>query len=217
LRKWLDLEEVNPENTKKMGGKVIRRGNLGRLLAVAIRISVPATVAASLFFLLFLSACGPLVRPYYNRDVGGYLQPDPSMTPTAKVPASLKGLKTDDDRLRKTAESWLGVPYDFGGQSRSGIDCSGFIRQVFAEVYGVRLPHNSSAIYRMGTEVSRSDLRPGDVVFFKNLGYIDHSGIYMGKNWFIHSASSVGVAYSALNAPYFGDHYAGARRLIDAP
>jgi cell wall-associated NlpC family hydrolase len=185
------------------------------LLRVFLRVSV----GVSLCLALCLSACGPLVRPYYNRNLGRYLEPDPSLTPTAKVPAALKnmtGANPGDDVLRRTAESWLGVPYDFGGQSRSGIDCSGFIRQIFADVYGLQLPHNSSAISRMGTAVSRSDLRPGDVVFFKNFGYIDHGGIYMGKNWFIHSASSVGVAYSALNAPYFGDHYAGARRLVDA-
>ena len=164
---------------------------------------------------LLLSGCGPLVRPYYNRDLGGYLQPDPATTPTAKVPVSLQGVKTDEGGLRKAAESWLGVSYSFGGQSRSGIDCSGFVRRIFADVYGMRLPHNSSAMYKLGKDVSRSDLQPGDVVFFQNFGFIDHSGIYMGKNWFIHSASSVGVAYSALNAPYFGEHYAGARRLVE--
>jgi cell wall-associated NlpC family hydrolase len=167
-----------------------------------------------------LAGCGPLVRPYYNRDMGGYLQPDPATTPTARIPASLKnaGYQDDEDRgLRRAADSWLGVPYRFGGQGRSGIDCSGFVRRIFAEVYGMELPHNSSAMYKLGTPVSRPDLKPGDLVFFKRLGYIDHSGIYMGNNWFIHSASSVGVAYSALNAPYFGDHYAGARRLVDAP
>ena len=166
---------------------------------------------------LALSACGPFARPYYNRNIGGYSKPDPNSTPTAAVPAALKNAKYDDDKLRRAADAWLGVPYHFGGQSRSGIDCSGFVRQIFTEVYGVKLPHNSSAIYKLGTSVSKSDLKPGDVVFFERWGYIDHSGIYMGKNWFIHSSTSAGVAYSALNAPYFGEHYAGARRLVDAP
>ncbi|HKP94340.1 MAG TPA: NlpC/P60 family protein [Fibrobacteria bacterium] len=174
-------------------------------------VSVPWVLPAA----LFLSACGPLVRPYYNRDIGGYLRPDPSLTPTARVPSELKA--SGADPLRKAAESYLGVPYRFGGQSRSGMDCSGFIRQVFADVHGLRLPRSSSGIYGMGRPVSRSELKPGDVVFFRRLGFIDHSGIYMGRNYFIHSASSVGVAYSALNAPYFGAHYAGARRLVEAP
>ncbi|MDB5102345.1 MAG: glycoside hydrolase [Fibrobacteres bacterium] len=165
--------------------------------------------------MLSLLSCGPLVRPWYNRDVGGYVQPDPSATPTPEVPKALE--ETDADRLRRTAESYLGVPYSFGGQSRSGMDCSGFIRQVFSEVYGLDLPHNSSRMFRKGTPVTRAHLKPGDLVFFKNLGFIDHGGIYMGDNYFIHSSSSVGVGYSALNAPYFGEHYAGARRLIASP
>jgi cell wall-associated NlpC family hydrolase len=167
--------------------------------------------AAALPF--FLSACGPLVRPYYNRNAGGYIMPDPSMTPTPVVPSALKHTSSGDDALRKAAEAYLGVPYSFGGQSRSGMDCSGFIRQVFGEVYGLDLPHSSSALFHRGAPVERTGLAPGDLVFFENLGFIDHAGIYMGKGYFIHSATSVGVAYSALDAPYFGEHYAGARRL----
>lgn len=161
----------------------------------------------------FLAGCGPLVRPYYNRNAGGYVMPDPSVTPTPVVPAVLKHASTGEDALRKAADAYLGVSYSFGGQSRSGMDCSGFIRQVFADAYGLDLPHNSSALYDRGEPVERKDLKTGDLVFFKNLGFIDHAGIYIGKGYFIHSATSVGVAYSALDAPYFGDHYAGARRL----
>ncbi|GEM_PF-875257 len=220
---WLDLSEVKPTTPISWASSSCPHLSFQfpalrfpvRLIPASL---IPArfTIAALVFSGALLSGCGPLVRPYYNRDIGGWLEPDPSTTPTAKVPVSLKGVKTDETGVRRAAESWLGVPYSFGGQSRSGIDCSGFVRQIFADVYGVQLPHNSSAIYKMGAEVSRSDLQPGDVVFFQNLGYIDHSGIYMGRNWFIHSASSVGVAYSALTAPYFGDHYAGARRLVAA-
>ncbi len=188
-------------------------GKTGAQAAFALR------TFSALLLALCLTACGPLVRPYYNRDLGGYLQPDPSLTPTALVPAELKvpAPGGDRDRLRKIAESYLGVPYSFGGQSRSGMDCSGFIRQVFAEAHGLRLPHSSGDIYAMGRPVPRGELKPGDVVFFRQFGFIDHGGIYMGKNYFIHSSSSVGVAYSALNAPYFGAHYAGARRLLDVP
>jgi cell wall-associated NlpC family hydrolase len=158
-----------------------------------------------------------LVRPYYNRDLGGYLRPDPSLTPTALVPDELRGADLGNARLRQVAESYLGVPYSFGGQSRSGMDCSGFIRQVYSEAQGLRLPHSSGGMFGMGRRVARADLKPGDLVFFRQMGFIDHSGIYMGRNYFIHSSSSVGVAYSALSAPYFGSHYAGARRLADMP
>ena len=118
--------------------------------------------------------------------------------------------------LYDIAAKRYGVPYRFGGQSRAGMDCPGFIRQVFADVYGWELPHNSAALSKRGDPVERGKLEEGDLVFFANLGFVDHAGIYMGKGYFIHSATSVGVAYSALDAPYFGDHYAGARRLRPA-
>ncbi len=111
------------------------------------------------------------------------------------------------------AEFYLGVPYDFGGQRKISLDCSGFIRRLFLEAYGLNLPHNSTSIFDRGKSVSRDALRPGDLVFFNNFGFIDHGCIHMGKNCFIHSATSVGVSYSTLDAPYFVDHYAGARRL----
>ncbi len=163
--------------------------------------------------------CGPTVRPYFMRSVGGYVMPDASRTPTAKAPIlSAAWLSSEQGRssshLRKVAESYLGTPYDWGGQSRSGIDCSGFVRQVFSETFGIKLPHNSSAMFNLGKEVEKDELQPGDIVFFKSWGYIDHSGIYMGNNCFIHSTSSVGVAYSTLDAPYFSSHFAGARRMM---
>jgi lipoprotein Spr len=107
------------------------------------------------------------------------------------------------------------VRYHFGGQSRSGMDCSGFVRQVFMETYGIKLPHNSLAMSIQGVPVKKADLKLGDLVFFKHFWVVDHTGIYMGKGYFIHSATSIGVSYSSLDAPYFMDHYAGARRIAD--
>lgn len=145
------------------------------------------------------------------------MTPHPSLTPTAAVPEALKSVRSGDGRLRKAAEAYLGVPYRFGGESRWGMDCSGFISTVFAEVYGKKLPRSSQGMFRTGEPVAKADLRPGDLVFFKSMGYVNHSGIYMGANHFIHSATSAGVSYSTLDAPYFGTHYAGARRMVPAP
>lgn len=168
---------------------------------------------------LLISACGPAPRPYYVRSAGAYVMPTASRTPTAAVPKDLPPAPKGGEgaRLRKIAEGYLGVPYRFAGQSRSGMDCSGFLRQVFAEAYNLDLPHSSRGIFGLGSPVDRSDLKIGDVVFFKSLGFIDHSGIYMGNNYFIHSATSVGVSYSSLDAPYFVDHYAGAKRILTSP
>ena len=166
--------------------------------------------------LALLGACAPGPRPYYIRSAGGYVRPTAAMTPVAAVPEDLPpAADTRVARLRRAAEAYIGVRYKLGGQSRRGMDCSGFIRQVFAETYGMRLPRSSRGMWKLGRSIDREDLRPGDLVFFRSMGIIDHSGIYMGHNYFIHSASSVGVSYSTLDAPYFGSHYAGARRLIE--
>jgi cell wall-associated NlpC family hydrolase len=74
------------------------------------------------------------------------------------------------------AMRYLGTPYSWGGESPSGFDCSGFVRYVYLQV-GVSLPHYTGAQWNMGVPVSRSDLQPGDLVFFDGLG---HVGIYIG-------------------------------------
>lgn len=166
--------------------------------------------------LTILPSCSPGPRPYYMRNVGGYVTPSAHLTPVAAVPSDLPAAgDTRVSRLRRAAEAYLGTPHVLGGQTRKGMDCSGFIRQVFAETYGMDLPRSSRDQFKAGREIPRDELRPGDLVFFRKGGVIDHSGIYMGHNYFIHSASSVGVAYSTLDAPYFGSRYAGARRMIE--
>jgi cell wall-associated NlpC family hydrolase len=109
------------------------------------------------------------------------------------------------------AMQYLGVPYRWGGSSPStGFDCSGFVMYVFAQV-GVSLPHNAAMQYGYGTPVSRSQLAPGDVVFFNGLG---HNGIYIGGGQFIHSPHTGDVVkISSLSSSWYASTYVGARRM----
>jgi peptidoglycan DL-endopeptidase CwlO len=107
------------------------------------------------------------------------------------------------------AMQYLGTPYVYGGASPSGFDCSGFIMYVFAQV-GVSLPHNAAAQYGHGTPVDRSQLQPGDLVFFNGLG---HAGIYVGGGSFIHSPHTGDVVKISSMSGWYASTYVGARRI----
>ena len=109
------------------------------------------------------------------------------------------------------AMKYLGIPYKWGGASPStGFDCSGFIMYVFAQV-GVSLPHYAAAQYGLGSPVAKSDLQPGDLVFFNGLG---HNGIYIGGGQFIHSPRTGDVVkISSLSDSWYAQTWVGARRL----
>lgn len=108
------------------------------------------------------------------------------------------------------AMQYLGIPYRWGGASPStGFDCSGFIMYVYAQV-GVSLPHNAAMQYGYGSAVSRSELAPGDLVFFNGLG---HAGIYIGGNQFIHSPHTGDVVKISAMTGWYASTYVGARRL----
>jgi cell wall-associated NlpC family hydrolase len=112
--------------------------------------------------------------------------------------------------------AYIGVPYRYGGTSRNGFDCSGFVGAVYREVYGVSLRRTSGAMWKEGVSVPLSAARPGDLVFFRggSFGAIDHVGIYMGGNRFAHASTTGGVMYSSLKETYHAKRFAGVRRML---
>lgn len=108
----------------------------------------------------------------------------------------------------------LGTPYRYGGRTPAGFDCSGFVGYVYGETRGLTLPRRSEDIVRMGAELSRDALAPGDLVFFNTLGRrYSHVGIFIGDGRFVHAPARGGrVRIERLADPYWTARYNGARR-----
>lgn len=116
--------------------------------------------------------------------------------------------------LKKSAYSFLGARYRFGGTSRNALDCSSFTQQVFRE-QSVKLPRTAREQFYVGNEVARGDLKKGDLVFFQTYArFPSHVGIYLGDRKMIHASSREHrVVISSMDTPYYLSRYLGARRM----
>ncbi len=118
----------------------------------------------------------------------------------------------------RTAKRYLGTRYVWGAQGPSRFDCSGFTQYVIRKSKGVRLPRVSRKQAYYGKYVSRGNLRAGDLIFFdtsrRRRGYVNHVGIYIGSNKFIHASSAKHrVVISSLNRPFYNARFKWGRRV----
>lgn len=115
--------------------------------------------------------------------------------------------------LYEQYREWKGVPYRDGGESRWGVDCSGFVQLTFREQFAMQLPRDTGSQAQLGRSISTRQLRPGDLVFFNIGKRTRHVGVMVEKNKFLHASTSKGVMISDLNQPYWQRYYWQARRL----
>jgi cell wall-associated NlpC family hydrolase len=120
--------------------------------------------------------------------------------------------------IAQVAMHLVGTPYHFGGADAQGFDCSGLA--VFAhEAVGLEIPRTARDQDRAAQRVSRSDLRPGDLVFFRiSARSVNHVGIYAGGGRFVHAPRrGEVVSYASLEDPYFHKRFVGAGRFWIRP
>jgi cell wall-associated NlpC family hydrolase len=116
--------------------------------------------------------------------------------------------------LTRNAMRFIGTPYVFGGTSKSGFDCSGYVQHVFA-MMGIRVPRTADAQFYAAHKI-KNGARPGDLVFFQTYAPgPSHVGIYLGSGKFVHS-SSHGVRISRLANSYWAARFLGAKRVLKA-
>jgi cell wall-associated NlpC family hydrolase len=121
-------------------------------------------------------------------------------------------------RVLRGAMALMGTPYRWGGTSPdTGFDCSGLVGYVFQHALGIELPRISHdmAVTTEGDIIKdRSQLTPGDLVFFGRSGRVNHVGIYVGEGRFLHAPSAgKDVRIDSMTSGYWGDRFLQARRL----
>ena len=139
----------------------------------------------------------------------------PAVAAATGAPVPPNAEESIKDRLLRVARRMLEVPYRYGGTTLWGLDCSGFVQKSFAFL-DLDLPRTAREQFREGLKVSKGDLSPGDLVFFRTYAkYASHVGIYLGDNRFVHASSrDRKVTIDSLDEPYYVKHYLGAKRLL---
>ena len=177
--------------------------------------------------LLFLSSCGntrqttaSTGRPpsFHHQRRLKYeheaLHPKPDA-----LPADMEHLELESSAyttaLHAYIEDWEGTPHRMGGNTKKGVDCSGFVIRVYQDVYQMSFTgRRAEDLFSETTPLDKKELREGDLVFFKIHGRrIDHVGIYLSGGDFVHVSSSRGVMVSNLEEDYYQKRFfKGGRR-----
>lgn len=161
-----------------------------------------------LMFVLLLASC------HGNKNISTNTSEEPSKAQGKKLKekyAPMLGVepsKIDNIKLYSFIDDWYGIPYKYGGKSKSGVDCSGFTNILYREVYNKPLQGSAASLYELCKPVKRDDLEEGDLVFFKiNGDKISHVGVYLQNNKFVHASSKKGIMISDLDETYFRKYF----------
>ncbi len=117
--------------------------------------------------------------------------------------------------LLDMVSAWLDTPYASAESSQSGTDCSGFVQQVYRQVYDLPIARTAYDLYDACQPVARADLQEGDMVFFQiEQERISHVGVYLQKGYFVHATTSEGVKIDHLDQAYYEKYFVGGGRIL---
>lgn len=112
-------------------------------------------------------------------------------------------------------EEWWNTRYVYGGETKSGVDCSGFTGALIKSVFGIKMPRTAREQYQHCEKISPFEMTEGDLVFFNTRGGISHVGVYLSNDYFVHSSTSQGVTISSLKEDYYKKRYVGSGRITN--
>ena len=168
-------------------------------------------VLALASFSVILTACSS----NSDQNVKGPIKAKAGIFKTNRVISNLDDQIMVIANLSEHQQEWQGTRYRIGGNSKSGVDCSGFMQITFRDLFGIDLPRMTVDQAKEGTKISKSELRTGDLVFF-NTGRGPngkHVGVYVKNGQFLHASTKGGVIYSDMDSPYWTKTFWQARRL----
>ena len=146
-----------------------------------------------IILLIFLTACGNLEK---KREVSGTH-------------------KNNLNNIYDFYEEWYGIPYKYGGIDKNGIDCSGFVKNLYSQLYNINLPRDTKSQMKNGETIDYFERGMGDLVFFQTGQNTYHVGVYYENDNFIHASTSKGVMMSNLNESYWLNNFIGIRRVVN--
>ena len=161
-----------------------------------------------LFMLIFVTACSN------TQSRSGNVV---SEKVSEKAPNKHKKMTEEDllfSLLRNEYLYWKGTPYRLGGNNKKGIDCSALVQAVYKNSFNIVISRTTNKQAKSGFFVYPNALKVGDLVFFKTSWKVQHVGVYIGDNQFLHASTSKGVMLSSLDNVYWRSKYWQSRRIL---
>lgn len=168
---------------------------------------------------LIVAGCGVVPRSPHSPPVRAVNADTSSVGPVETKKASppsrrVSSLAEVKASLMQAYRDWEGTPYQLGGQSKKGVDCSLLVNAIFDNYFDIDLPTNTRAQLNVGDGIRRAGVRTGDLVFFRTGRKTLHVGIAVNRGEFLHASTSNGVMISKLGNSYWRNRFLAARRVF---